>query len=274
MSVGASVRAGMFALVGSVLAALGHHTVAEGTVPWRLVAGFGLVQFAAVRPVARRRLSLPTVAAATLAAQGVLHAGLTLAGGAHATGAGHAGHQGTGGGDGHTWHQVSAGMTAAHVVAALAAGWLLHRADAALTAAFAAVRTVRRVAAAVMARVRQALLPGGGAGGAPPVVPLLGRFDPPSAPRTRTLDHALVRRGPPGRLHVPVVPSSGPRLRRARPHQQGVPACPRTTTPVPYGASPSSARPSSPSPSPRPERPRPMPRSRPTSRRPWPRTSP
>ncbi|MEU0453849.1 hypothetical protein ABZ322_12640, partial [Streptomyces sp. NPDC006129] len=56
---GACVRAGMFALAGSVLAAIGHHAVADGSVPWRLVTAFAVAQFAAVWPLARRRLSLP-----------------------------------------------------------------------------------------------------------------------------------------------------------------------------------------------------------------------
>ncbi|MGX1115756.1 hypothetical protein RKD37_001119 [Streptomyces ambofaciens] len=131
----ACVRAGLFALVGTVLAALGHHAVAEGPFPWRLVSAFTLVQFGLIWPAARRRLPLSMILACTLTAQGSLHLALTWAGAATAAHTGLETHRSTGvvhpaTGDGHVWHHASAAMTAAHVTAALLAGWLLHRADA------------------------------------------------------------------------------------------------------------------------------------------------
>ncbi|KUO16277.1 hypothetical protein AQJ91_37020 [Streptomyces dysideae] len=223
----------MFALVGSVLAALGHHAVAEGAVPWRLVAVFAVAQFAAAWPFARRRFSLPAVIGCTLAAQGALHLALTRAGGAHHTEPGHGGHAGHAAmatSDGHAWHHAGTAMTTAHVAAALAVAWLLHRADTAVTVALAAARTVRAAAASALARVVPCLT--GATALTPRSVRLVGRFTLPAAPRTRTLDHALVRRGPPGRERVPVIPHLRARLRPARlHHQQGVLLCLRPRTP-------------------------------------------
>ncbi|MDC0767170.1 hypothetical protein [Streptomyces sp. HD] len=233
----ACVRAGLFALVGSTLAALGHHAVAEGAVPWRLVIVFTLGQFALVRPVARRRLSLPAVVTCTVVAQAALHLALTSAGSAHHPDSAHAGHTAEGHiahqarGDGHAWHHASAAMAAAHLAAALAAGWLLHRADAAVTAALAAVRTLRRVAAVaatrLVPRLRTAEVT------APPMARLVGRFELPSAAWTYTLEHTLVRRGPPGRAHVPHRP-----LTRAAASAR--PASPARSSPCPHTTAPSS----------------------------------
>ncbi|MFE0251280.1 hypothetical protein [Streptomyces sp. NPDC059010] len=234
---GACVRAGLFALVGSTLAALGHHAVAEGAVPWRLVIVFTLGQFALVRPVARRRLSLPAVVACTVVAQTALHLALTAAGGAHHSDGGHAVHAAEGHtarptlGDGHAWHHSSAAMTAAHLAAALAAGWLLQRADAAVTAALVAVRTLRRIAAVaatrLVPRLRTAEIT------APPVLRLVAGFELPSVAWTYTLEHTLVRRGPPGRAHVPHRP-----LTRAA--AQARPASPARSSPCPHTTAPAS----------------------------------
>ncbi|NUT24958.1 MAG: hypothetical protein HOV84_03315 [Streptomyces sp.] len=235
---GASVRAGLFALVGSTLAALGHHAVAEGAVPWRLVIVFALGQFALVRPVTRRRLSLPAVVACTIVAQAALHLALTAAGSAHRPAGGHAVHAAEGHsahpalGDGHAWQHASAAMTAAHLAAALAAGWLLHRADAAVTAALIAVRTLRRAAAAAAAtrlvpRLRTTEVT------APPMLRLVGRFELPSAAWTYTLEHTLVRRGPPGRAHVPHRPPT-------RATASARPASPARSSPCPHTTAPSS----------------------------------
>ncbi|MDT9698373.1 DUF1775 domain-containing protein [Streptomyces sp. P17] len=206
---GACVRAAAFALIGSVLAALGHHAVAEGSVPWRLVAAFTVGQFVAMWPFAQRRLSLPVVVACTLAAQGALHLTLTVASGTRDSGAGQTGHHMGGGaampvGDGHAWHHASTAMTFAHLVAALAAGRLLQRADAALSAALTATRAAGRAATDVLARLVPRLdvvvVP------APTAVRLAACFAPPAVARTLTLEHALVRRGPPGHAPVPVQP--------------------------------------------------------------------
>ncbi|MEU1514952.1 hypothetical protein ABZ490_22850 [Streptomyces sp. NPDC005811] len=237
------MRAGLFALVGSVLAALGHHAGAEGAVPWRLVTAFALGQFALVRPVARHRLSPAAVTVCTLAAQGSLHLALTWAGGSHHP-AGHsaAGHAAMADGDGHAWHQASVSMTAAHVAAALGAGWLLHRADAAVAAALTAARLLHGAAAAVVARVL------------PPVrtVTLAAAPSPqpdvcfalPRPAGASTMEHALVRRGPPGRIHVPHCPftRATASARCPVPPARSSP-CPRTAVPPPHAVSLSSVPP-------------------------------
>ncbi|GHA19372.1 hypothetical protein GCM10010372_18820 [Streptomyces tauricus] len=262
-SAAAAVRAVTFALVGSVLAAVGHHAVDGGQVPWRFAAALAVAQFAAVRPLARRRPGLRTVVGCTLAAQGAMHlalgevAGVTRTGTghtgtAHLGGAGHTAHAGhfamaTGDG-GPAWQHAAGAMTAVHVCAALLVAWLLHRADAAVTAVLLTGRTLRALAAAVLSR----LLPGGGPTAAhePPPVPLTGPCDGPTGTRTTTLEHTLVRRGPPGRTPVPRVPFT--RVRPLSParffHQRGVPLCPCPRSPRP--------RPRSPRPRPRSSRPR------------------
>ncbi|PSM37661.1 hypothetical protein C6Y14_40815 [Streptomyces dioscori] len=236
----AVVRAMTFTVVGSVLAAVGHHAVDGGQVPWRLVAALAVAQFAAVRPLARRRPGLLTVAGGTLAAQAALHLALgTAAGGGHHgtghTGTEHLAHAGRSataeGGGGHPWQHTAGAMTAAHVCAALLVAWLLHRADAAITAVLVTGRTLRALAVAVLSR----LLPTGTAAvQEPPPAPPTRSLDRPAGPRTTTLEHTLVRRGPPGRTPVPLVPFT--RVRPSRParfHQQGVPLCPRPRRPQP-----------------------------------------
>ncbi|MGC5563510.1 hypothetical protein ACPYPG_11760 [Streptomyces sp. FR-108] len=237
-SVAAVVRAVTFAVVGSVLAAVGHHAVDGGQVPWRFVALLAVAQFVAVLPLARRRPGLLTVVACTLTAQGATHLALgTVAGGGH-HGPGHAGtehlaHAGRSAmaadGGGHTWQHAAGAMTAAHAGAALLVAWLLHRADAALAAALVTGRTLRALAAAVLSR-----LPPGTTAAVhePPPAPPARFLGRPAATRTSTLEHALVRRGPPGRTPVPLVPLT--RVRPPRParfHQQGVPLCPRSRRP-------------------------------------------
>ncbi|MFD0308693.1 hypothetical protein [Streptomyces sp. NPDC127119] len=223
-----------FALVGSVLAAVGHHAVDGGQVPWRFVAALAVAQFVAVRPLARRRPGLLAVAGCTLAAQGAMHLALsTVAGGGHRgtghTGTEHMAHAGrsamAAGGGGHAWQHAAGAMTAAHVCAALLVAWLLHRADAAVAAVLVAGRTLRALAVSLLSR----LLPAGGAAvHEPPPAPPTRSLDRPAGPRTATLEHTLVRRGPPGRTPVPPVPFTRVRpVRPARFHQQGVPPCPR-----------------------------------------------
>ncbi|WP_328437810.1 hypothetical protein OHA71_12460 [Streptomyces sp. NBC_00444] len=229
------MRAAAFALVGSVLAALGHDAVAEGSVPWRLVAAFAVGQFVIVWPFARRRLSLPVVTVCTLVAQGALHLSLTVAGGTGDSAAGHAGHPMGGGAavhveDGHAWHHASTAMTVAHLVAALAAGCLLQRADAALATALTATRAAGRAAAGVLARLVPRLaavtVP------APTTVRLTGCFAPPRAARTLTLEHALVRRGPPGHAPVPVRPLTRAAASACPASRARSSPCPPITLPV------------------------------------------
>jgi hypothetical protein len=202
---GACVRAGVFALVGSVLAAFGHHAVVEGPVPWPLVTAFTAAQFAAVWPLARRRSTLPATVVCTLAAQGVLHVAFTAAGSAHHAASGHAAHAASGRhhsvpvGDGHAWHDAGSAMTIVHVVAALAVAWLLHRADVAVTAALTTLRMVHRATQALVhwvlppvTTVVDGLLLRQPATGRP-----VGFFELPASEGTQVLMYAVVRRGPP-----------------------------------------------------------------------------
>ncbi|MGP4052918.1 hypothetical protein [Streptomyces sp. 2A115] len=225
---GACVRAGVFTLAGSVLAALGHSAVAGAVrVPWLWVTLLALLQFAAVWPAARRRFSLPSTLVCTLVSQGALHLALALAGGTFRAGTAAAphhtmrGHSRMAAGDGHAWHDASGAMTTVHVLAALTVAWLLHRADAALAAAPLAARAVGGIAAAVAGWMRPWLtrvpLP------RRPAVPLTGCFTLPTAAGARTLQHALVRRGPPGPAGIPLPLPAGLRLLPAWLHQQGFP---------------------------------------------------
>jgi hypothetical protein len=212
------VRAGLFAVLGTVLAALGHHAIAEGAVPWRLVGAMAVLQFAAVWPLARRRCPPAATVLCTLAVQGALHLVLScVAGDAPTAMPGHAGHTVVDAGDGHAWHHAGAAMTTVHVVAALAVAWLLCRADARMTAALATLTTVTRAAAAGLAQV---LLRPVRVTGRPAVVPS-GRwpgaaFETAAAPWDDVLEHAVVRRGPPRAgarpvRHPVVRPEGGPR---------------------------------------------------------------
>ncbi|MGW2047780.1 hypothetical protein ACWCPF_21750 [Streptomyces sp. NPDC001858] len=243
---GACTRAGLFAVLGTVLATFGHHAVADGAVPWRLVAALIVVQFAAVWPLARRRYAPVATIAFTLATQQALHLALSYADGAasmpiptiptististtmampqHAM---HAGHLAAASGDGHSWHHSGAAMTAVHTLAALAVAWLLHRADAGMTAALGTLHTLARAAVAALAQAlpwaiadpERALL--GLPAGQPGAV-----FAVAARAWDEVLEYAVVRRGPPRRERPPVLHRSRP-PRRARgripPYRQGVP---------------------------------------------------
>ncbi|MGW0949834.1 hypothetical protein ACWD4O_45915 [Streptomyces sp. NPDC002623] len=230
---GACTRAGLFAVLGTVLATFGHHAVADGTVPWRLVAVLIVVQFAAVWPLARRRYVPVATITLTLATQGALHLALSYTDGAasmtmpqHAM---HAGHMSSAAGDGHSWHHAGAAMTAVHTLAALAVAWLLHRADAGMTAALGTLHTLARAAVAALAQALPRAI-------ADPERALLGLpagrtgafFAVAARAWEEVLEYAVVRRGPPRREHPPVLHRSRP-PRRARgrilPYQPGVPLC-------------------------------------------------
>ncbi|MGI5194307.1 hypothetical protein ACQEVY_11830 [Streptomyces sp. CA-288835] len=201
---GTCARAGLFAVLVTVLAAFGHHAIAEGTVPWRLVGGAVVAQFAAVWPLARRRYGPAATVAFTLAAQGVLHLALSFADGdtsaampGHAM---HAGHVTAEAGDGHAWHHAGAAMTTVHVVAALVVAWLLHRADARMTAALGTLATLARAAVAALAQMRPRLVHDTGR----MVFALPDRrpgalFEVAAHAWDDVLEHAVVRRGPPRR---------------------------------------------------------------------------
>ncbi|MFJ9896779.1 hypothetical protein ACIQPR_25960 [Streptomyces sp. NPDC091280] len=208
---GACARAGLFAVLGTVLATLGHHAIAEGALPWRLLGAMTAAQFAAVWPLARRRYAPVTTAVVMLAAQGVLH--LALSRTAYVTSLAmprHAPHAGSMGvaGDGHAWHHAGVAMTTVHTVAALTVAWLLHRADVRVTAALGTLRTGVRAAEAALAHVLPRLM-------ADPdrLLPQLfvrgtAGFCVAAAAahaQEEVLEHAVVRRGPPRREHLPVL---------------------------------------------------------------------
>ncbi|WP_327191395.1 hypothetical protein [Streptomyces xinghaiensis] len=233
-------RAAVFALTGTVLAVAGHHAVLDVPVPWGTAAVLAAAQYAAVRPLARRRRALPAVVAATLAAQAVLHTALSLAAGCGPA-AGHAAHAAQaadGGGlpgrgaDGalaaagvHLCHPAPAAMTAAHVLAALAVAWLLHRTDTTAAAAARAARAVRRAAGeALAALLTRCPRPAGPTGRAPEPADTAVPAEPPS-PAREFLASAVVRRGPPDRKRnrgcrfpAPVAPPRSGRSPEELPH--------------------------------------------------------
>ena len=206
---GTCARAGLFAVLGTVLATFGHHAIAEGTVPWRPAGAMAVAQFAAVWPLAHRRCTPTATVACTLATQGLLHLVLSCADGdMRADGLGHATHAGHGtevAGDGHAWHHAGAAMTLVHVAAALVVAWLLQRADAGMTAALGALRILAGAAVGTLAQaLRRAI---GDPGGLVPALP--GRrpgssFEAAAPAWDDVLEHSLVRRGPPRREHPPV----------------------------------------------------------------------
>ncbi|WP_328476473.1 hypothetical protein OHS71_03000 [Streptomyces sp. NBC_00377] len=220
-------------MLGTVLAVFGHHAVAEGTVPWRLVTVLVVAQFAAVRPLARRRYGPAATVGTTLAMQGVLHLALACADGDTPRGASpgptmHAGHMAATTGDGHAWHHAGAAMTTLHTTAAVVVAWLLHRADTRMTAALDALRTLARAAAAALVQ-----LPPSTSAAHDPVTGRLPRrwtgvfLEAVAQARQEALEHAVVRRGPPRREHSSVL--HRPRCPRGRilPYPQGVALCPR-----------------------------------------------
>ncbi|WP_155057922.1 hypothetical protein [Streptomyces blattellae] len=205
---GTCARAGLFAVLGTVLAAFGHHAVAEGTVPWRLVGALIVAQFVAVWPLARRRYAPAATVVCTLAVQGLLHLALSAADGdTSAAPPGHAMHaEHATGGDGHAWHDAGAAMTIAHAAGALVVAWLLHRADARVTAALDALATLARAAGAALVQV----LPRPFGAGGRRVFELPGRrpgisYDMAAQAWEDVLEHAVVRRGPPRREHLGYV---------------------------------------------------------------------
>ncbi|ALV33198.1 hypothetical protein [Streptomyces sp. CdTB01] len=228
---GTCARAGLFAVLGTVLATFGHHAIAEGTVPWRLVGASNVAQFVAVWPLARCRYTPAATVLCTLAVQGALHLALSYADSdppAAMTGhTMHAGH-GTGAvGDGHAWHHAGAAMTAVHVVAALVVAWLLCRADARMTAALGTLGTLAKTAVAALAQVLlRPFFDTARLGFALPHRRPGASFEVAAPAWADVLEHAVVRRGPPRREHLQSVTRS--RLLRDRffPYQQGVPLCP------------------------------------------------
>ncbi|MER5211706.1 hypothetical protein ABT063_14255 [Streptomyces sp. NPDC002838] len=222
-------------MLGTVLATFGHHAVAEGTVPWRLMAALVGAQFVAVWPLARRRYAPGATVVVTLTAQGGLHLALSCADGDTSTAMPqhgmHAGHMAAASGDGHAWHHTGAAMTLVHTLAALVVAWLLHRADVRTAAALESLGTLSRAAVAALDQVLPRLVADPDA--TAPRLPAgwTGRY---RAAATQVggevLEHAVVRRGPPRREHLVVL--HRPQFPRGRilPSQQGVSLCPRPPT--------------------------------------------
>jgi hypothetical protein len=229
------LRAAVFTAVCVVLSA-GAHMLASGhSVPgWTLAAGW-LTVFAVATPLAGRERSLPAVAGGLAAGQLALHVlfnvngvcgrdgGITEIAGrllcdersagasspAHGMGgmAGMSGMPGMSGMAGvrraateSAMLSYSLPMLLGHVLAAVAAGWLLRRGEAALWRLL--TLSARGLAALSGGALRHALALVGallaGTAWAPPAVPAAGRGgDGTSTPRAVLLRHSLARRGPP-----------------------------------------------------------------------------
>ncbi|WP_435212806.1 hypothetical protein [Streptomyces sp. bgisy034] len=207
---GTCARSGLFAVLGTMLATFGHHAITDGTVPWRLVGTLIVTQFAAVWPLARRRYTPAATVACTLATQGALHLALSYADSETPTGmAPHAGHVTAAVGDGHVWHHAGTAMTTVHVVAALIGAWLLHRADARITAALGALGTLARAAVAALSQVLPRQVRSNGRPGFTlPGLPSGASSEAVAPAWDDVLEHAVVRRGPPRRVYLQPVTRS------------------------------------------------------------------
>ncbi|MFE6054251.1 hypothetical protein ACFQ6N_26160 [Kitasatospora sp. NPDC056446] len=210
------LRAVVLATVSVALAAAAH-TVAGGRVgAGPLAAGWLLVACAGAAGAGRRR-SLPAITGVFGAGQLGLHllfrtgvdvpaGGPARRSGTAAGAHGHLNHPGAVAGAAHsTAHSGLLGhspaMAAAHLAAALATGWLLHRVEVALWRLLGMARALRALArrwrrrfAAALARLlgpAGAAVPGPGPG---PVPVAGGGVAGPSA----VLRYSVVRRGPPG----------------------------------------------------------------------------
>jgi hypothetical protein len=230
------LRAAVFSTVCVALSAAGHSIASGGGIPaWALLAGWGGMLGVAV-PLAGKERSLPGIAGVLLGGELGLHLMFAL-GQCCAPAARSVGHNGidhaatmTGMADmpgmanmpgmagaaemtsqaGHPAHALPASMTfspamlVGHIAAAIALGWMLRCGEAAL---WRIVRLAALTAAQVAAR-----LPLGSALSALRALTLtVGLFDerPPAACpgdagdrlgrlESRTLQHSVIRRGPPG----------------------------------------------------------------------------
>lgn len=204
------LRAGLFAVISTVLAAAGHHLGSKDPVLWPRLLGAGVMVFLAALPGAGRARRPAPVLAATLAAQLVLHRGLSMSSGASAVPA-HRAH-GAAGQEYATHHSVSL-MLVAHVVAAASVAVLMQRADRRLSELpHAAGRWVEAAAVALAAAAgRLSLRPADRTGRQAVPMPAARR----PVPLRARLVHVVVRRGPPGAgcsVAVPLV------TRRSAPH--------------------------------------------------------
>jgi hypothetical protein len=176
-------RATVFAGVCVTLATVGHAAVARATVsPWAIGLGFAAVLAVAWVLTAAER-SLATILGGLLGGQFAFHALFTTGHPAPAA-AHHAGQQTLVTGD-----HGSTSMTLAHVAAAVVSAWWLRRGERAVW------RLARRVAAVATRPLW-----------ARPAAPEPALFAPPARafsrtsaarPRSATLRHSVVRRGPP-----------------------------------------------------------------------------
>ncbi|MFJ3634437.1 hypothetical protein [Streptomyces sp. NPDC090112] len=199
------LRAAVFVLLSSVLAAAGHPLASGDPVSWRRMAGGAVCVSALSWLVAARSRPWWQVAAATGAAQLVLHRALSAQQQVHHD------HDGAHDAVAHlvrTAHHGAWAMTAAHGVAAGVVALLLYRADRALgrlpeTVGRWAQRAVAATAVAfgVLCRSRLRLSRR---------TRRLPRYvrTPRTLPSTMLQD-TVVRRGPPGRCaeDVPLIPA-------------------------------------------------------------------
>ncbi|GHB07595.1 DUF1775 domain-containing protein [Streptomyces termitum] len=211
---GRVVRAVLFSGVSTGLAVTGHHLASGRSVPWGAALPGAAVLLLAAPARPRGPVSLPGTAAATVAAQLLLHFWFGRADGPQAP-AGHAAHTAlpppgalaAHGGDvlGRAGdHGVA--LSAAHGAAALLAAWLMQRADTAVRGA--ATAAGRRFADALGHLLVRLLTPGH-----TPAPPPAARRNRPGAerrpgPRAVALAHVLVRRGPPAGRNTTVRPEA------------------------------------------------------------------
>ncbi|MFF3402763.1 hypothetical protein ACFYW6_30140 [Streptomyces sp. NPDC002659] len=180
-----SARAGVFGVASAGLAGAGHQVAAAEPVAWPLLMAAAGLAFLGALPWARRRRSLGAVAAATCAAQLVLHELLAR------TGPGHHGAQ--------HGHPMPSGavMLVAHTLAALAVAVLLQQTDDQLAAIPRALGQLATTVRSTVARWtgRWATHPCHDPDGAPTMA---GPRRHPGMPACAVLAYAVVRRGPPG----------------------------------------------------------------------------
>lgn len=225
---GAALRltqAAVFAAACVLLSAGGHALAAGSPVPWWALGVGWVAVFAAVAPGAGRPRTLPAITTGLAVGQLGLHLLFTTAAPAHR--AGHSPGHGTPGGAGHAAGHAAAGppeggghvselvraalsvcdppMLLGHLLAALAAGWLLRRGQRALWLLLrlsAGVAERLAAQAAPLAALRTALacataLAFGRPAGVRPTTGHAARWRAAVAPRPAALRHAVVRRGPP-----------------------------------------------------------------------------
>ncbi|MET9348414.1 DUF1775 domain-containing protein [Streptomyces termitum] len=182
------------------LAVTGHHLASGRPVPWGAALSGAAVLLLAALARPRGPVSLPGTAAATVAAQLLLHLWFGRSDDPSAP-AGHAAPPPPGGLAAHGGDVLGragdhgAALSAAHGAAALLAAWLMQRADTAVRGAVTAAG--RRFADALGHLLVRLLTPGH-----TPAPPPAARRNRPGAerrpgPRAVALAHVLVRRGPP-----------------------------------------------------------------------------